>query len=63
MAAFISPYPLRDYEIDYFLYSVTEMAGKGRTFRDTGMVHPHGWRVVTFRERRLLLYVRETCPT
>jgi len=62
MAAFISPYPLRGYEIDDFLDSVTEMASKGRTLRDTGMGHPHGWGMVAFREGRLLLYVRETCP-
>ncbi len=62
MAALISPYPLRGYEIDDFLDSVTEMASRGRTLRGSGMGHPHGWGMVAFREGRLLLYVRETCP-
>ncbi len=62
MAAFLSTSPLRGYEVEDFINAVAEMASRGRTSKDTGMGHPHGWGAVAFREGRLLLYVRETQP-
>ncbi len=62
MAAFLSVKPLRGYEVEDFIDALAKVASRGRTGKDTGMGHPHGWGTVAFRESRLLLYVRETLP-
>ncbi len=62
MAAFISLKPLKGYEVEDFLDALAQMASMGRSLRDRGMGHPHGWGLAAFSKGRPILYVRETFP-
>ncbi len=62
MAAFISLKPMKGYEVEDFLDEVARMASRGRSTKESGMGHPHGWGLAAFLRGKLILYVRETLP-
>ncbi len=62
MAAFMSLEPMKGYEVEDFLEAVSRMASRGRSSKESGMGHPHGWGLAAFSRGRPVLYVRETFP-
>ncbi len=62
MAAFMSLEPMKGYEVEDFLNATARMASRGRSSKESGMGHPHGWGLAAFSKGRPILYVRETFP-